>query len=185
MTHQCPVCRGSQRVRLPLFHEISITNTPEPLGMVESSRDYPCPECKGDSAPFVRIQSVGELRDVVTEAMPAINEAVRYSIARAIADDLLKRGAFTFETGPETYRGTPVRGTLAVVMPQAVASMQERIEERQMHVVGMVAEEAERQVNNWGKDFHWSSLTKEDARRLIRESLGLVAKRLAEWRTLG
>lgn len=187
MTTRCPVCRGSQRLRLPLFREFSITDMAEamPSDTVESSREYACPECKGGAASFVRLQAVTEMQNVVTDAMPAINEAVRYGLARAIAERLLRDGLIAFEIGkPDTYRmSTPIRGTLHAVAPQNVATMQERIEERQMQVAALVVEEAQRQVRNWGSDFHWSSLTKDDASRLIRESLGVVKKKLAEWKT--
>lgn len=184
MTHRCLVCRGSQIVRLPLFHDVSFAdfNVSSVSDSVESSRNYPCPECKGDAAPFVRIQAVTEMRDVISEAMPTINDAVRGGIARAIADRLLRDGLIAFEIGVPSYQSTPVRGTLHAVAPRNVATMQSRVEERQMHVAGLVVEEAQRQVQNWGSDFNWTSLTKDDAGRLIRESLSLVQKRFAEWK---
>jgi predicted amidophosphoribosyltransferase len=190
MTERCPVCRGSGRIRLPLYRDVVPSfeyRHDIPALIEESSREYPCPECKADSAPFERVQTIAESYDVVTDAMPKINEAVRYSLARKLAEWLLEHGMITFEIGEPSYvyyrRGmTPIRGTLSVVAPKHVMTMQERIEKRQFEVAESLVQEAEGGINNFGSYYGHVSLSKDQACRQVREALGAVKAKLAIWK---
>lgn len=185
MTERCPVCRGSGRIRLPLYRDIVPSfqyRHDIPASIEESSREYPCPECDADSAPFERVQTIAESHDVVTDVMPQINEAVRYGIAKKLAEWLLEHGMITFEIGKPSHvyhrrDMTPIRGTLSVVAPKHVATMQERIEARQFEVAEIASQEAQRGINNFGS---YISISKDMACREVRQALLKVQEQVRE-----
>ena len=167
---RCPVCQGSKRVRLELWHAVSWP--PETDDMIrEVSRQYDCPEC----VPMVRCERVGAVKVKAFmedgRMTPELKElwrkdATRY-LGRSIAERLME-GFVKIETlPPDAYHGEGIMATIRVVTPDAMQSFDERVAERQMEVADEVAEEARRLINNWGSYYEHDTISKSTAWREI------------------
>jgi hypothetical protein len=184
MKHDCDICQGRKKIRLPIYRRamaFSADVLPDP---VESSREYPCPEC----ADVTRIERVQAVRQE-TFAPAYINDArfidhVRSGLARQIGAFLMDNGYIKFERSPddEKYMRFAMRATVGVVRPNQLDNLEERIAERQTEVASAVVQEAERQINNWGSYYGHAAIDKDQATRFVRESLGYVLKKRAEWK---
>jgi hypothetical protein len=154
----CPVCCGSRKVRLPWMKPMAPARyRAESVALMAVEKiyqDYPCPEC----APSTNEDRVAILEFGATVAVPPDNdprreEAIRREAAFHIVDRLLKDGFISFRedrTGEDYTLTYEVRGRLGVVSPAIVASMEERIAERQADVARQVAVQAAEEIRVWG-----------------------------------
>jgi hypothetical protein len=177
--HDCEICRGNGLVRLPIYRRLmacTIDAAPEP---VESSRDYPCPEC-GDA---ITIGQVGALREESLVASyinePGFIDHVREGLAHLLAAQLLKDGYIKFRRGPNDDQRMRFQmvAMVGVVHPSKLDTLEQRIAERQDVVAREVADEAAHQIDNWGSHYGRADILKRDAGRMIRDALQIVMKR--------
>lgn len=115
---------------------------------------------------------------------PRYIEHVKGGLARQLAVYMLEHGFCKFERGPVDGRQMRfgMRMTAGVVSTSQVATLEQRVSEHQEVLARAAMQEAQRQINNWGSDFGWSNIRKDDANRCVSESLGFVLKERAKWR---
>lgn len=149
MTHprDCPICGGSQTIRLPVRQRISAVRPAEyTQSTVEASvRTYPCPEC-ATSVPLERVQVIEEVVKIDERYVfdgNAMGHAKEMAI-RYLGAALVKGGFVTLETGrvDRDQMSMPVYIRLGVVSKAAVASIEERIAQRQEEIAREVVAEA-------------------------------------------
>jgi hypothetical protein len=180
MKYDCEICRGAGRVRLPVYRSLTVAhfdaNAASDFDTREASREYPCPEC-GDSVSLGKIHA-GKSETFASSQIedPQYLDRVRGGLARALADQLLEKGFIRFQRGPIDDRNCRfgMVATVAVAQQGALDTLEQRIAERQEAVGVQVADEAARQIDNWGSYYGHSEILKRDARRLIGEALKTV-----------
>lgn len=178
----CDVCEGRKTIRLPVLQRmVTFTDTPEePPELMAAYRDYPCPECT-EQIPYTRL---GVLREVSSiERQSRLNEAQITDIltrqaAHAMIDRIIRDRLLTVEK-VETVRGYELRCTLGLVAPKHVATLEERVAERQMEVAEELVRENIKEINNWGSFYgiptvgKWQSIEwLQAALKKIREKRG-------------
>lgn len=184
--HDCDVCRGSQKIRLPVWPSLSATaiRHEDSAIVTVSHREYPCPEC----ADVTRLERVQAAREETFAASyikaEGFIEHVKDGLAHQLAGYLLRNGFIRFERGPEDEQEMrfAMRATVGVVRPNQLDNLEERIAERQTEVAQEVVAEAERQINNWGSYYGHRDISKDQAAREVREAFGAVLKKRAEWK---
>lgn len=184
MRHDCDICRGYGKVRLPVYAPMRAVMVPDAAPvMEESSREYPCPKC-ADVTRLERVQAARQETFAPTYIKDEdFIDHIRHSLAHQIAGFLLENGYIKFERSPDDERNMRfgMRATVGVVRPNQLDNLEERIAERQTEIASAVAQEAERQINNWGSYYGRAQIDKDQATRFVRESLGYVLKKRAEW----
>lgn len=179
----CEVCRGRRAVRLRLYQRTpSITSAGRcPVPINEASREYPCPEC-GDSIPISRLAVLTEAQLIDSRDISSVGmqEACR-AAAQAFVDKLLDEDLIQFELGPEDALNltVAVRATIGVVSPRHVASLEERIAERQEAVAREVVEQGARNIRAWGRAYSGDegNISKGQAVSSLWEALRAVLAR--------
>lgn len=157
MKADCVICRGSGVIRLAIYRRTRIGdfNTEsiadaEPIAE-ESSRSYPCPECS-DRLPQERLAVVqyhslldSEIND------PEYVRHAKHVAAHELVAGLLKNGFIRFERGPNDARDLqfPMMATIGVVSLKTVATLEQRIAERQDELAREVVSEAAKQIRIW------------------------------------
>lgn len=184
MGYDCDICRGAGKVRLPVYMRLRAVMVPDAnLVMEESSREYPCPEC-ADMTCLERVWAAREETHVASYIKePGFLDHVRSGLARQLASHLLEHDYIKFERGPEDDQNIrfQMRATVGVVRPGQLGNLEERISERQTEVAKEVAEEAERQINNWGSHYGHADILKRDATRMVRDAIKAVLTKRAAW----
>lgn len=150
--------------------------------MQESSKSYPCPEC-APTAPVDRIDIVDFHARVSHRELINSPKFVQH-MHRRIADDaacmMLEKGFFRFVTRKAdptaNYAGT-ITGTIGVISPTHVATIEQRQREHQEKIANEITTEAIAQIGNWGSHFGHSEILKRDARTLINDALRTVLAR--------
>lgn len=183
----CAVCGDSRKVRLPV--RMTVTQNPVDLSVSidDGFKEYPCPEC----APYVPIDRVRVLdvhASVREQYLPEAEAHVQRSAAHQLVDHVLRGGFITFERGPrarDPWLDVPMVATMAVVAPGVVATMEQRIAERQDQVAEAVAEEAKRRISIWGRDVGYTHIEKGRAYDSINEALAEVLTNWSKIRALG
>lgn len=180
MANDCEICRGSKVVRLPIYRSVSVSPTFDAPAMEETSRDYPCPEC-GGAVKQDRV-AVLDAHTMVCSEISDTNFAdhARRAAAHRLVDHLLEGGFIEFERGPIRDRDMafPMVATLGVVSKGQVATLEQRIAERQDQVARAVAQKARSQIENWGSHHGNTSISKREAHDQIDSALNHV---LSEW----
>lgn len=157
MAERCLVCRGDRVVRLRLYRHVSpvkFTADLQPT-MEETSRQYPCPECapttSEDRVALLKVKGVVAIRTHDRQ----FDEHVRKSLAHDLVDAILRAGHITFtkEEPDECTMTETMHATLGIVSAATVASMEERIAERQMEVAAKLAGAAADEIRVWGRDY--------------------------------
>lgn len=155
MSDPCNICGGSRKIRLPLRHPVSVSLSDADMSIDPrpSSKEFACPEC----APKVPEERVAILEfGASITAYPkddaGYEEAARKTAAHSMVHELLRAGFIQFRKGPvdEFEMRYELVGRLGVVSTSVVASMEERIAERQTEVAKEVANRAAQQVAVWG-----------------------------------
>lgn len=105
-------------------------------------------------------------------------EAIRRSAAHAVVDKLLKDGFVAFRKSPidEFNMRYELTGRVGVVSTAVVASLEERIAERQTEVAKQVASRAAEQIAVWGSYYtgNEGAITKAQAIDAINRAVELV-----------
>lgn len=133
MVKDCKICRGEGMVRLPVYDPVYVSydgNT-KPPDIPKGWRDYPCPEC-ADYAPYDRfyVCHKTDSYDVRIDD-EKYRAAVREDLAHRLVHHLLERNLIKFDDGRSTIKGTrSLTGTICVVSPKTVATMDGRIREK-------------------------------------------------------
>lgn len=149
----CEICRGSGLIRVPIFkRSVGPRDVPAFGDRDETSRSYPCPECSG-SIPQERLEVVQyhgmmDMRDE-RHGDPEFMRYVARNAAHSFVEKLLQDGFIRYESGPGDGPGgmrIPIRASLGVVSPRHVATLEQRISERQGELAREVIIEAERQI---------------------------------------
>lgn len=181
----CEVCCGRGTIRLPLYRRTALVS--HDLGniasMDDASRTYPCPECSDVVASDnVAVLNAFAVVDSRYERAPRYMEMVKESTAHLLVDELLKAGFIRVECGP------PIAGefkfkavaTLAAVSQAHVATLKQRIAERQEELAIEVVAVAEEQARHWGSHYTGRNgpIEKGKVLEYLREALrGALAKR--------
>lgn len=157
---ECPVCRGSRKIKMPLYHTVSVTaygrgDMPMDMDARPSSKEFACPEC-APKVPEERV-AILEFRAAIQSFGddPRYEEAVRKQAAHSLVDAILRKGFIQFRKGPvdEFDMHYELTGRLGLVATSVVASMEERIAERQKEVAEEVAARAVAKVSEWGAHY--------------------------------
>jgi hypothetical protein len=171
----CDICGGSRTVRLhvrqPLMayalSEQSLTAT----DLKMSSREYPGPECSEEKVSLHRLQAVSTMREAPREVPISY---VKDSVAAALLHEL--RPFITFKKGPvdEFSRTYEVRGTIAVATSSN--ALEAQVAARQTDIAESASAIAEAEINAWGSALGWTTISKADAVRFVRESIRRAVK---------
>lgn len=188
MTERCPICQDSKRIRLPLYHQLSVTASDlDVVTLREDCREYACPECaKEEVVPYRRVGAVSARRmmddlRMTPEHKASWREATVRSLSLGLVDHLLKNGYIKVEDTPaDTYHPGAVQVTLRAVAPADVATFDQRVAERQMEVASEVAEEAKRLIDNWGSYYQHRGISKDNAHREIDAAIRNVRAKRAQ-----
>lgn len=175
----CEICRGARYVRLPRYRQASVKYeataiTAEPVE--KSYLEIGCPECgKGEETDMVHVSVVGAecSFDSRYEDASEISRHVREIVADKIAHELLRAGYISFveEKGRDRYFETTIaRGTLGVVDPDVVKTIDQRATERMKDFLADVTSSASAAINVWGSHFGQQEISKEMAIRFMREA---------------
>ncbi len=183
--YDCEICNGRGTIRLPIYRRVSAlafsTEAIQDIG--ESSREYPCPECS-EAVPFARVGVVGSITAMDTRIDdPKYIDHVKNEAAHALVEEIIKGGYIKIERGPEDTQELrrEFRVTLGVVSQRQVATLEERVASRQIEIAQQVASEAEAQINNWGSYYGHPDILKQDATRMVRESIKTVLAKRTAW----
>ncbi len=177
----CEICQGRGVVRLPIYSRLSAVYFQSELTVEQmprpSSREYGCPEC-GLAVNEGKVAVLDAHVMVDTRAPAEYEVHARRNAAHRLVDMLLERDYITFSTYEHNSRDLkrPVVATLAVVSKGAAAAMEERLRQRQDQLAKAVADEAIKQIDNWGSHYGRAAVSKEDAGRFIRVALNDVSK---------
>lgn len=184
--YDCDICQGRGTIRLPIYRRLSVMAfAADAMSDVEeSSRSYPCPECS-DAVPFAQVGVVSSIMAVETRIDdPKYLEHVKRSAAMGLMAEIIKAGYVKVESGPDDTREfrREYRVTLGIVSPKQVATLEERVAERQIDVAQEVAAEAEHQINNWGSYYGHADILKRDATRMVRDAIKAILAKRSAWK---
>ncbi len=185
----CEICGGARVVhfhrRQPLKAVARGDSAPTDADQVQVAT-YPCPECAA-SVSFDRVQiSTASTSQIIDRRMAAdeqFMDAVRRDAAFALVDHLMRDGFITFAVrrspgDPDEFTERVAHtAKVGVLAPKVVATLEERVAERQSEVATEVVDEAISDIRNWGSDFGWTSIDKEQAYRSIKDALAAVLLR--------
>lgn len=148
--------------------------------LLESPRDYPCPEC-GDAVTIGQVQALRQEGFATLQYAnePGFISHVREGLAHQIVSQLLEDGYIKFRRGPDDDRVMCFQmvATVGVVHPSKLDILEQRIAERQDVVAREVADEASHQIDNWGSHYGRADILKRDARQMVKDALQIVMKR--------
>ena len=154
--YDCEVCCGAGLVRLALHRAVRAAPFDaaiEPT-VEQSWRDYPCPEC-ADMIPLARVATV-EFHSLLDTRIhdPEFTKHARRRAVQGMLAGIFNKGFVTFEMGkPNTYQMTrPMIATLGVVSPTKIASIEERVAQRQNLVAQAVLDRAARRIRAWASN---------------------------------
>jgi hypothetical protein len=182
MKRDCDVCGGSGRVRLALRLKLSAYRASENVAIAaipQASREYACPECT-DTISQERLSVVIEVSTMDSRLAGEARyvDAAKKQAAYGLVDYLLRHGYVTFDIGREDEgkMTKPIRAVLGVVAPKAVATLEERVAERQTEVAREVVDEAARQISVWGSHYTGNEghIRKAQAIDAVREAFKVV-----------
>ncbi|HWK44889.1 MAG TPA: hypothetical protein VNT30_09220 [Stellaceae bacterium] len=175
-TEACPICQGSRTVRLFVYHPVTTKPLARQARLEDSSRTYPCPECtrKAVSEEHVTILQHTAVFGATYLVREGLEIYAMRTAAAALSRRLLDDQFIKFSYFPNVLPGsTEVVATLAAVAPSHVASMEQRIAERQGDVARRVVEQAVREIEIWGSAFGGTggSIHKEMAVEAVKMAL--------------
>lgn len=137
----------------------------------------PCPEC-APRAPEtkVAILKVGAMVDSrAFDLYPQARPAAQRHAAYLLIAQLEKRGYIRFreEPGddPAFWGRAEMTATLGVVSPTEVATIEACVEEALTPLAQQIADEAIKQIDNWGSVYDRHQISKTTAAQLIREAV--------------
>lgn len=179
--YDCEICGGSGMVRLPIYRRASVFSVDIGPQIEESCRSFACPEC-ADAIPIERL-AVIEFHSLVDSHIddPAFVDHAKRHAAHRLVDVMLRKSVISLKRGKEDASRFcyPMVATVGVVSPTDVAKLEELIAARQGEVAREVAEEAKRQIDNWGSHYGRADILKRDARRMVDDALKIVLRNRA------
>ena len=159
MRESCPICRGSKTIRLPVYREMSVSFADYSIdasAVSESYRTYPCPECADrlDDSKVMILQGRASGRtEYFTDA--GFVRHIQKNIAYGLAQEFLENGLIAFSEPKALHDSDPwfgdteVTGTLGAVSMATVATMEQRIAERQFEMAEKLASAAAEKIRHW------------------------------------
>jgi hypothetical protein len=180
MREQCDICQGNRVIRLPIRRPVSASVIPifEAESIDASSREYPCPEC-GHKVDMDRVAvlDVYSRIDLRYEDQP-FEQHIRDHLAHMLVDHLLRGDYIAFEKSePDRYTiSQAMVASLGVVSKRQVATFEQRVAQGQDQLARAVAEEAIKQINNWGSHYNRHGIAKDDAAKLIRDAVRTISE---------
>jgi hypothetical protein len=183
--NNCKVCGGRGLVTLAVRPDSAVMMDPAESAFPSGHHEnFPCPACSPQApAEKVRLLEARAVIGVRPEHVGShLNSHRCESLARQLASFFLYHDMITFSEKPaldDRVYGPAIELTavLGVIDKKQVATMKERIEEHQHGFACEVAAEAREQIRNWGSDYGWDSIKKDDACRFISEAVGTTLKR--------
>lgn len=195
MADPCDICGGRRIIVLPVMPRLSLSVQDasfEPYATTITKREFPCPQCAPttheDRIDVATVESEQTIRGPGLMHGRGFRDAMKRDVAHGIAHFLLDHGYINFQwrepvsiSDAECFPPPElsVRGTVGVVAPAVVASMEQRIAERQVEVAAEVVAEAAHLIGNWGSYYGHTSLSKSDAYREIDQALKNVLEKRA------
>jgi hypothetical protein len=150
---ECLVCRGSRKIKLPLYHPVSAAYNSEHITMddCQLSKEFACPEC-APKVPEDRVAILQFGASIRSVEDPRYEEAARKQAAHSLVDAILRKDFIQYRKGPVDKFDMcyELTGRLGLVSKSVVASMEGRIAERQKEVAEEVAARAAAKVSAWG-----------------------------------
>ena len=149
----CEICRGRGQVRLPRYPYTTARlgqGTAEVESIGAASRDYPCPECS-NRVDENRVAVVVSFDRMILDK--PMDGAIEYEIKHAshkLIDQLLRGGYLTVEQRRFGTDELELKVSLGVVAKNVVASLEERVVQRQAEVATEAADEAKRRIYECG-----------------------------------
>lgn len=151
----CDICRGCGVIHLPIYRRAEFFDVNSSPVAGEISRSYPCPEC-ANIIPQDRVAIVHHNShiDSQIEGYPDVMRSVKRDMVCGLAVDLLDSGFIRFERGQTDYRlRIPMRATVGVMSLKHVATLEQRIVDRQEELACEVISEAAKQIRIWGSHY--------------------------------
>lgn len=175
MAEPCVICCGSKRINLPVRKSVSYTFDPRaeiPTIERDTSRNYACPECCG--VPDHQLHVIGA---EVTAPLfgKRLTDGQRRVLERTAADEIARHlhnhEMIDFVETPHGHFQTALSARLAVVTPDRITSLEQRVKEATGPALAAFARRAADRISVWGRDVGRSTITKDEAVRFINETL--------------
>lgn len=153
----CEVCRGRQYIRLPLHKSVEVMSVSGDIPLQSPTityKDYPCPEC----TKTVNVERLGIIENHVAVEIDRdldIPDIIfKRDIAARMAYGLLDNGMILFEERTELReRRRVIIGTIGVVAPSTVGSIQKRISERAIDYVRQFSLRLAQDLMGWSSSY--------------------------------
>ncbi len=175
MRDDCDICGGIGKIRLPIQERLTATISNDCKSM--PIREYSCPEC-GDKIPYENILVVQGEQWVDAEIKdPEFLIHCKQSITHKMGSFLHNKGMITFVknrdlTSDYSYReGYFLRGQLGVVSPRIVATLEQRIQEKQRELAAIFIQGVAKKIRNWRECFNDPLIEKDMAIRFLYQVL--------------
>lgn len=151
----CMICEGCGSIRLPVRKPISMVPTEGYTRAADcvAVRTYPCPECgTGSVDDNVQVLTAHTAGSSDYLCIAEAREHVHGGLASALADQLLKNQMIAFTVDGEGYLPgyVLVRGTLGVVRPKLVQSINARALDLAQQMLAGSADRAAEEIRQWG-----------------------------------
>lgn len=185
---RCRVCDGRRYVRLalsPYPSPIYAPDEPIELPTTVSFKDYPCPECS-QKLDDTKVMLVGARVTGRKEYLdqPRFKDHLAERIANMLGHQLLESRLIAFRE-PKQIMGSgygfeddiEINGTIGVVTTATIATMEQRIAERQLQVADRVAEAASVVIVSTAAHDGW--IRASEANEAINKALKAVKKEMS------
>lgn len=99
MSHDCDVCRGNRRIRVPRWRELECAMTPaeEMVSLDQSYREFDCPQCV-PMVPYRRVRAHKLISEYDVDYAQRFQQPIQRSLAAAFGEYLLRKGLISFTT---------------------------------------------------------------------------------------
>lgn len=189
---RCDICGNERVIRLPVRRPLSTMPEPYRDTMIvsqsaETLRTFPCPACAqvtdfGHVA--IMTASVDYAADSDLIGDPTYVEHVRNGAAHDLVELLVKSDNVEHRSDvpqPSRFFGrvSRMRASIGVVSKNFVASLEDRITERQMMVADEVVKEAAAQIRQWGSLYSGleGNISKGQAVDAVQRALRTIQER--------
>lgn len=144
-----------------------------------------CPECAaGDNVPVTRLQArkMTSLGRAAMASTDGYMDMLKKQMATELAMFMLRHDLIEFRRGPDdlVHFEFPLTAMVAVAAKKDVATLEQRINERQLEVAKMLVDETCEQIANWGSYYsgrEGGRVEKGQALLWLREAFNKVKER--------
>ena len=138
----------------------------------EMHATYPCPECNGVSDGKLAIFGASEICSNVIDD-PAYKDATRRKAAAALSQHMLAHGLISFDERPYDEFHSELIARVGVASKERVASLEQRINEKQFDRMDELISKAEQEIYIWRRDIDGARgwIEKDQASRALRRAL--------------